>query len=65
MEEHHNVGPTEITDEEQRLIDLLLESAETLGANQEVDDSTWEGMVKRQNLAERSLESNVQMSGPL
>ena len=63
--EEHNVNRTKITDEEQQLIDLLLESAETLGASQEVDDSIWAEMVKRQNLAERSLESNVQMSGPV
>ena len=52
-------------DEEQQLINLLLESAETLGAPQEVDDSTWTEMVKRQNFAERSLASDVQMSGPV
>ena len=63
--EEYSVEQAEITGEEQQLIDLLLESAETLGATQEVDDSTWAEMVKRQNLAERSLESNVQMSGPV
>jgi len=50
--------------QEQELIDLLLESAKSLGENKEVDDEIWRGMVTRQNLAVRSLDSDVKFSGP-
>jgi len=51
--------------QEQELISWLLQAAESLGKSCEVDDETWKEMVKRQNLAVRSLSSNVRFSGPV
>jgi len=45
-------------EQERKLIELLLECSESMGQG-EVDDETWEEMVKRQNLAVRSLTANI------
>jgi len=44
--------------QEQELIELLLKCSEPMGQG-EIDDETWKEMVKRQNWAVRSLDSDV------
>ena len=54
-----------VRQDEQRLVELLLQVAQDLGRSRAVEEKDWEGMVERQRLGERSLESRVRMTGPV
>jgi len=50
---------------EKELAAALIEAANAMSTDLQIDDSVRRGMRERQLLAQRSLESNVRMSGPL
>jgi len=42
----------------------LIEAANAMSTDLQIDESTWRDMRERQLLARRSLKSNTRMSGP-
>lgn len=51
--------------DEMELVAALLEASKQLGSQRSVSAPVWNGMLKRQQLGQRSLQSSVRMSGPV